>query len=99
MPSARPRGLCLEEADNPVTPLSRIALPRSSALNARYDRDLLGGVVVITGEAEVIKADPSRKWLYDTRAPQTEPMRITAVPYAVWDNREPGQMLVWLREI
>ena len=90
---------CLEEADNPVTPLSRIALPRSSALNARYDRDLLGGVVVITGEAEVIKADPSRKWLYDTRAPQTEPMRITAVPYAVWDNREPGQMLVWLREI
>jgi DUF1680 family protein len=89
---------CLEEVDNPVAPLNRIALPRDSVLEARYDADLLGGVIVITGEAEAIKADSSQTWLYGTDVPQTESVQITAVPYAVWDNREPGQMLVWLRE-
>jgi DUF1680 family protein len=89
---------CLEEVDNPVAPLNRIALPRDSVLEARYDADLLGGVIVITGEAETIKADSSQTRLYGTDVPQTESVQITAVPYAVWDNREPGQMLVWLRE-
>lgn len=90
---------CLEEADNPITPLNRIALPRDSVLQARYDSDLLGGVVGITGEAEAIKSDPSQLELYSASVHQTERIRIKAVPYAVWDNREPGQMLVWLREV
>ncbi|WP_348631225.1 hypothetical protein [Mesorhizobium sp. M7A.F.Ca.CA.001.04.2.1] len=23
---------------------------------------------------------------------------MTAIPYFAWDNREPGEMLVWLRD-
>jgi DUF1680 family protein len=26
------------------------------------------------------------------------PVQIRAVPYFAWDNRAPGEMLVWLRE-
>ena len=31
-----------------------------------------------------------------TRRPRTQ-TKLTAVPYFAWDNREPGEMLVWLR--
>jgi hypothetical protein len=31
--------------------------------------------------------------------PATLPFRFTAVPYCLWDNRDPGQMQVWLREV
>ncbi|WP_353032637.1 hypothetical protein [Mesorhizobium sp. M0968] len=26
-----------------------------------------------------------------------EEAKLTAVPYFAWDNRDPGEMLVWLR--
>ena len=89
---------CLEEADNKATPLSRIALPRSARLNAAYKKDLLGGVVVITGEAEVIEDSGWEDALYRPDPVQIRRCEITAVPYCVWDNRDPGQMLVWIRE-
>ncbi len=28
----------------------------------------------------------------------SEPATLTAVPYCLWDNRRPGEMLVWIRE-
>ncbi|HHW19427.1 MAG TPA: glycoside hydrolase family 127 protein [Firmicutes bacterium] len=93
---------CLEETDNRVKPLTRIILPKTSQLIAEYRQDLLGGVVVITSEAqidctdwedELYQQEPLESLTADTR-----PFRITAVPYCVWDNREPGEMTVWLRE-
>ena len=89
---------CLEEVDNKVTPLSRIALPRTARLNAMYKKDLLGGVVVITGEAEVIEDNGWEGALYRSDPVHTRPYELTAVPYCVWDNRDFGQMLVWVRE-
>ncbi|HHW11313.1 MAG TPA: glycoside hydrolase family 127 protein [Firmicutes bacterium] len=98
---------CLEETDNPYTPLTRIAIPRKAPLSAHFAPDLLGGVSVITGPAEVVVRDEARdeaaavgSWdgLYTTDLPQTEQVTIKAVPYCVWDNREPGEMLVWLQE-
>ncbi|WP_366513104.1 hypothetical protein, partial [Mesorhizobium sp.] len=35
--------------------------------------------------------------LYRTEAPAVEEAKITAVPYFSWDNRDPGEMLVWIR--
>ena len=36
--------------------------------------------------------------LYRTAPPRTKTTALCAVPYALWDQREPGEMRVWLRE-
>jgi uncharacterized protein len=35
--------------------------------------------------------------LYRAQPPLSRPARLRAVPYCAWDNREPGDMAVWLR--
>lgn len=62
---------CLEETDNGPN-LADIVLKTGVPLGASYDAGLLGGVVVITGEA-------------------------TRSELAAWENRKPGEMLVWIR--
>lgn len=89
---------CLEEADCEIPQLSCISLPRNAELSARFEPDLLGGVVVITGEAQALEVDGGQWTLYSNTPGRTGRIRLTAVPYYAWDNREPGQMLVWIRE-
>ncbi|WP_363232489.1 hypothetical protein, partial [Mesorhizobium sp.] len=36
--------------------------------------------------------------LYRPEPPETEETTLKAIPYFAWDNRDPGEMLVWLRE-
>jgi len=89
---------CLEQTDNSA-PLWQVSLPRAVALDAGFEPGLLGGVVVVTAEALV---DEEKGWdgqLYRLADARTAPCRITAVPYCVWDNREAGQMLVWVRSV
>ncbi|MHC4249987.1 MAG: glycoside hydrolase family 127 protein [Planctomycetota bacterium] len=89
---------CIEEVDNGKS-LNGICLPRASKLKATFDPDLLGGVTVITGGAK--RRDDS-KWkageLYKPGPSKLEAAKIKAVPYCVWDNRDAGEMLVWVRE-
>lgn len=87
---------CLEQTDNDV-PLSTVVVPAEATLTARYEKDLLDGVVAIHGE---VFTDDVSDW--DTRLyrPYGEKMKTTAlnaVPYYAWDNREPGEMRVWIR--
>lgn len=54
-------------------------------LTAKYEKDLLGGVVTLTGEGKAIKgtnksSDPAFK----------------AIPYYAWNNRGQGEMTVWI---
>ncbi len=90
---------CLEEADNPFVPLARLALPASAELRRVRRPDLLGGVDTIEGEALVAEVADWQETLYRTRPARTQAVRIAAVPYCAWDNRAPGQMLVWLRSL
>ncbi|MEW6107481.1 MAG: beta-L-arabinofuranosidase domain-containing protein, partial [Bacillota bacterium] len=88
---------CLEEVDNgPI--LTDISIPRGATLEARFEPELLGGVVVVTGQAQRTDYPSSERSLYTTREYPSRPVRITAIPYFAWDNREPGEMLVWIRE-
>ncbi|HLE27060.1 MAG TPA: beta-L-arabinofuranosidase domain-containing protein, partial [Anaerolineales bacterium] len=91
---------CLESADNPIAPLDRIALPEGGGiLQAEYHPDLLGGVTVLRGDALALDDGAWNGALYraKTKADSYSPIEITAVPYYAWDNREPGEMRVWLR--
>jgi DUF1680 family protein len=88
---------CLEAADN-LAPLHRIRLPRTAALESRFQPDLLGGVVVIQGNASVLEEADWAGVLYRPSPPQQTTYTLTAIPYYAWDHRQPGEMRVWFRE-
>ena len=91
---------CLESVDNPATPLDRISIDPEGFLKActvEQRPDLLGGVAIIRGPGRAIQAEGWGEVLYRPEAPGEEEITLTAVPYCTWDNREPGEMRVWLR--
>jgi len=88
---------CLEQADNGGN-LNDIALPRTAKLTVRTDRALFGGVPVITAGAVQRDMSPWHGTLYRAAEAQTRSRPIKAIPYFLWANRAPGEMLVWIRE-
>ena len=77
--------------------LAALVVPRDAQLAARWDGELLGGVMVIEGEIGRRRAgadDP----LYTSEAAAVDAVRLRAVPYAWWANRGEGEMRVWLGE-
>ena len=57
-----------------------LAVSPGSPVRAEFRPDLMGGTVVLVGEG-----------LKDGRA-----VPLTLVPYALWANRTPGEMVVWM---
>lgn len=87
---------CLEGVDNGGRVRS-LALPPDSPVTAEHRPGLLGGVTVLTGRALARTPEDWNGALYKTGVGYEE-VEFTAVPYCVWDNREPGPMVVWLPE-
>lgn len=91
---------CLEGVDNGPD-LDAIVLPRDAPLEAHFEPDLLGGVAVIVGDAlresEPPEVDEDEAYVFVP--PVRRPVRLRAIPYYAWDNRESGDLLVWLRDI
>jgi DUF1680 family protein len=87
---------CLEGTDHAV-PLHRIALSQKqvAALAARFKPELLGGLMVLRGEASALDTSD---WdtLYRDLPARLQPQPLTAVPYAFWDHRASGAMCVWI---
>jgi hypothetical protein len=88
---------CLEQADHAVR-LHRVLLPAQAELTARFDPELLGGVVVLEGRGAALVDAGWDDLLYRTTAPETQPCAVRAIPYYAWDNRTAGPMAVWVRE-
>jgi DUF1680 family protein len=90
---------CLEAADNPGIPLSGVELPalQPNTWRAKHQAGLLGGVTTLSAGANVIDVESWGDGLYGYQPPAARSVRVTAIPYCVWDNREPGAMQVWLR--
>ncbi len=85
---------CLEGVDN-GDDLNSVLLRPESAFRCEAVEEL-GGVpaLVTTGVRESIGDDQ----LYSIAAPRRQEVDIRAVPYHLWDNRAPGEMLVWIRK-
>jgi len=96
---------CLEEADNGEG-LNCIVLPRKARLAAKRDSSppggpwgLPGAPVVITASGKRQKREDWKNALYRPAGAGMTPATIKAVPYFMWANRKPGEMLVWMREM
>jgi DUF1680 family protein len=90
---------CLEGADNALTPLDRVALPENLQWQTEHQADLLGGVTMLRATAQALDNAAWSDALYRTQLDSYYPVEITAIPYCVWDNRAPGEMRVWLRQV
>ena len=88
---------CVEEADVGTEP-QRLRLPADAAIEASFDAGLLGGAVVLEGEALEAGAADWGLDLYRTERPALTPRPFRAIPYHLWANREAGAMQVWLLE-
>ena len=72
-------------------------LPHDAELEAHFEKDLLSGVVVLTGEAWFLDDSDWKSTLYRSEPAKRQPIQIRAIPYYAWDHRTPGEMRVWLR--
>ena len=93
-----PMVYCLESPDLPGgTHLLDIGIPAAIELLARFDRRLLGGVVVL--ESQVL-ARPAGNWsgeLYrELRSSPARNIPVRFIPYLAWGNRGVSEMGVWL---
>jgi len=75
---------CFESVDNPEG-IKKFYLTKNSEVSIKHEKNLMGGVTVIKGKA-------AKKFPDQSTQDQTE---FSAVPYYAWNNRGPGQMLVW----
>lgn len=86
---------CLEEVDN-GNRLWNIKIKSNVKLDTEYAEELFAGVTIITGEAERVDLEKWDNTLYAPLRDDTKPVKIKAVPYSLWGNRGPGEMMVWL---
>ncbi len=61
------------------------------------------GAMLVFWASRMVGMGPAARYadwtgtLYRPEPTKAEAAPIKAVPYFAWDNREPGEMLVWLR--
>ncbi len=89
---------CLETADNAI-PLQRIRLPESAELKSTFDPTLLGGLTLIHGEARALETEDWSGTLYRATPAHDSSHDLVAIPYYAWDNRQPGEMRVWIDSV
>jgi DUF1680 family protein len=95
---------CAEAVDNPNIDLRDIRLMLSEPAETKCQGELLAGVTTIRATAKI----PPQDWggVKDPYRPAASAVLLTGslsqsvvfVPYYAWANREPGQMLVWVRQ-
>jgi DUF1680 family protein len=89
-----PEVYCFEEADNGQG-LASLCLESSAELREEWRDDILGGAMLIRcrGKKLVTEGEASS---FTEKKPRFEDIELTAVPYGLWCNRKPGEMIVWV---
>ena len=76
---------CLEGQDQADKNVFNKAILNSANISASYDKNLLGGVMVLTGDAVQLNQDGS-----------VSNTTFRAIPYSTWNNRGCDRMEVWI---
>jgi DUF1680 family protein len=86
---------CLESVDLPDSVrITDLMVTPGSRFNVIYTKDILGGVVVLEGDALFIKKLDWKGRLYNPI--NVKPINIRLIPYYSWSNRGVSEMTVWL---
>jgi uncharacterized protein len=85
---------CAEEVDN-GDHLDRFAINPEKGVELKREDSELGEIVSLSVPGS--KEELEDRSLYSLTPPSTVPCEIKMIPYYAWDNRAPGEMLVWLR--
>lgn len=92
-----PMVYCLEEMDNRKE-LPNLFIDLAQELTEYYDKNLLGGITVIKAMGKRLSLNGwQENELYKEIQPMLEHTELTWIPYAYWANRNPGEMLVWVK--
>ena len=76
---------CIEAGDQPDKTIFDKYLTDGTTLTAHFEKELLGGVMVIDGEARKVE-----------RSGDVVQTTFRAIPYSTWNNRGPQAMEVWV---
>jgi DUF1680 family protein len=89
---------CLESTDLPKgIRMQEVFIPENIRLSARFNPQLLGGVVVVEGTAQVRPLNAWNNALYrDFNPAESKRVNLRLIPYCVWQNRGPSEMTVWM---
>lgn len=92
---------CLENCDQePGVDVLDVLIDASAPLEATWQPGLLGGVTTVQAAGYALNIRPWEGVLYRPFSGHADlakrPVRLTAVPYYAWANREPGSMRVWI---
>lgn len=87
---------CLEQTDNGRNLASIYVSPSAAIREGEPVSGLPGKLpVLMYGGSRLVSAVSDSSKLYGTPAFVHEDAGITAIPYCLWCNREPGEMTVW----
>ena len=89
---------CIEEEDNGAG-LNDIMLKIKAKFRIKSGSGVLSGVPVIRAKGYRRSLSGWKKKLYQAAGSPLKPVKITAIPYALWANRKVGEMLVWIRAV
>jgi uncharacterized protein len=81
---------CAEWPDNNSGYVLNLIINKESKFTSEYDNEIPGG-------AEVIKTIGHQSYkIPDGKVQMLPDEPVTLIPYALWNNRGPGQMMVWI---
>ena len=80
---------CLEGWDQGDKHIFNKYIPETANIDFSFNKDLLNGVVTLSGNAKEISRDENNK-LVEKEVP------FLAIPYSTWDNRGSDEMAVWI---
>jgi hypothetical protein len=77
--------------------VSDISIPFDTIFESSYDKELLGGIVVLEGKARINSAANWENTLYrELDRVKTRKIDVRLIPYYAWDNRGDSEMAVWM---
>lgn len=81
---------CAEWPDNADGRVLNLVIDRQAGFNSEFEKELLNGTRVIkTSGYQTLRT-------LDGKVETMGKQPVTLIPYALWNNRGPGQMMVWL---
>ena len=89
---------CIEQVDNGDNLAAVSVSPNAELVELQPCEELPGKMPTLEFQGHrVVETISERDELYGTPSFVKEPVSLKAIPYALWCNREPGEMQVWMR--